>query len=109
MYLIPVAPAPPALVTFCYNCTCSTVMGPINLLRFLAPFCQFFAVYMVHLRCYDYQIVLKLMAQSCHADCVVVSCCIGNVILTDSGAVGCIGVGVMAALGSQFGYLLSKM
>ena len=64
---------------------------------------------MVHSRCYDYLFVLKLMTQSCHADCVVVSCCIGNVILTDSSTVGCNGVGVMAALGSQYGYLLCKM
>ena len=69
-----VSPAPPALVIFCYKCTCSTVMGPINLFRFLAPFCQFFAIHMVHSRRYDYLIVLKMMTQSCHADCVVVNC-----------------------------------
>ena len=68
-----------------------------------------FAVHMVHSRCYDYLIVLKLMTQSCHADCAVVSYCIGNVILTDSSAVGCNGVGEMAALSYQSEYLLCKM
>ena len=64
---------------------------------------------MVHSCCYDYEIVLKLMAQSCLADCFVVNCGIGNVILTDSSTVGCNGVGVTAALDSHFGYLLCKM
>ena len=76
--IILVAPVLTDMVISCYKCTCSTVMGPINLWGFLPPFAILLYIWCIHV-IIIFSIVLKLRTESCHIDCTVVNGGVGNI------------------------------
>ena len=49
------APAPPALVIFCYKCTCSTVVGPLIFWDFL----PFFGHVLLYISCIHLNLIIR--------------------------------------------------